>query len=63
MRALLFSLLLSLPGCGGGCVDCSEGGACACKGGARCVQKERMSTNPAPAAPTVYLAYECEAAK
>lgn len=61
MRALLLSLL---PGCGGaGCVDCSEGGACACTGGARCVQKERMSTNSSSAAPTVYLAYECEAAK
>lgn len=64
MRALLFSLLLALQGCGGGgCLDCSEGGACACAGGAQCIQKERMSTNQSTAAPAVYLVYECEAKK
>ncbi len=53
-----------VTGCGGaGCLDCSEGGACACKGGAQCVQKEQMSASMAGSAPAVYLAYVCEAAK
>lgn len=56
-RAVLAAAASILVGCGAGCLDCRDGGACACKPGSACGQYLQMSTDPRL---PPYYAYVCQ---